>query len=232
MTRDPSRAAKAVALVLGFAAVGWLLSVHGVPTGSEVRALVGGAGGWAPVLYVVVFAALTLVAAPRNVLTTVGAALFGVSGGIALSWLAALLGALAGFALGRLLGAGAGERLTRGRLERVATALRDHGTESVIAARLMPVVPFTAVNYGAGVLGVRTSHFSVGTAVGIVPGTVAYAALGAYALDDPWALTSVGLGLMILFLAGTLVTRALKRRRARQQPECRRPEPESADAAL
>ena len=83
MTRDPSRAAKAVALVLGFAAVGWLLSVHGVPTGSEVRALVGGAGGWAPVLYVVVFAALTLVAAPRNVLTTVGAALFGVSGGIA-----------------------------------------------------------------------------------------------------------------------------------------------------
>jgi uncharacterized membrane protein YdjX (TVP38/TMEM64 family) len=93
----------------------------------------------------------------------------------------------------------------------------------------MPVVPFTAVNYGAGVLGVRFDHFALGTAVGIVPGTIAYAVLGAYALDDPWALVAVGAGLLALFVAGTLVGRRL---RARRRPERRCPAPESADAAL
>jgi uncharacterized membrane protein YdjX (TVP38/TMEM64 family) len=230
MTGRTSRAvAKGLVLLLALVAAGWLVSAHGVPTAAEVRGLVVGADAWAPALYVLVFAVLTLVAAPRNVLTTVGAALFGMAGGIALSWLAALLGAVAGFAVGRWLGADAVERLTRGRLDRVSTALRDHGLESVVAARLMPVVPFTAVNYGAGVLGVRLAHFALGTAVGIVPGTIAYAVLGAYALDDPWALAAVGAGLLVLFVAGTLVGRRL---RARRQPERRCPAPESADAAL
>ncbi len=234
-TSGAGAAVRGVVLVLGLAAIWWLVSVHGVPTAPEVRVLVSGAGAWAPVLYVLVFASLTLVATPRNVLTTIGAALFGVAGGIALAWLAGLLGALVGFAVGRLLGADAGERLTRGRLDRVATALRDHGTESIVAARLMPVVPFAAVNYGAGVLGVRTSHFTLGTAIGMIPGTVAYAVLGAFALDDPWVFTGLGAGLLLLFLLGSFVVRARGARRARrprQQPDCRRRGPESADAAL
>jgi uncharacterized membrane protein YdjX (TVP38/TMEM64 family) len=225
----PAAYARGLALLLALGGMGWLLSTHGVPTAAEVRALVVGAGVWAPALYVAVFASLTLVAAPRNVLTTVGAALFGVAGGIGLSWLAALLGAAAGFGVGRVLGADAVERLTRGRLERVSAALRDHGIESVIAARLMPVVPFAAVNYGAGVLGVRFAHFALGTAVGIIPGTVAYAVLGAYALDDPWLVAAVGAGLLALFVVGTVVVRRL---RARRHPERRCPATESADAAL
>lgn len=228
----PAAYARGLALLLALAIVGWLLGTHGVPTAAEVRALVVGAGAWAPALYVLVFASLTLVAAPRNVLTTVGAALFGVAGGIALSWLAALLGAAAGFGVGRFLGADAVERLTRGRLERVSAALRDHGTESVIAARLMPVVPFAAVNYGAGVLGVRFAHFALGTAVGIIPGTVAYAVLGAYALDDPWLVAAVGAALLVVFVVGTVVGRRLRARRARRAPERQCPAPESADAAL
>jgi uncharacterized membrane protein YdjX (TVP38/TMEM64 family) len=190
---------------------------------------VDSAGAWAPVVFVLAFASLTLVAAPRNVLTTIGATLFGVADGIALSWLAALLGAVVAFAIGRWLGRDVVERLARGRLERVAAVLRDHGIASVVAARLMPVVPFTAVNYGAGLLGVRLAHFVVGTAVGIVPGTVAYAVLGAYALDDPLALAAVGAGLLVLFLAGTIVARRL---RPHRQAERRHPAPESVDAAL
>jgi uncharacterized membrane protein YdjX (TVP38/TMEM64 family) len=93
----------------------------------------------------------------------------------------------------------------------------------------MPVVPFAAVNYGAGVLGVRFAHFSLGTAVGIIPGTVAYAVLGAYALDEPWLLAAIGAGLLILFVVGTAVGR---RFRARRHPERQSPATESADAAL
>lgn len=223
---------RALAALLLLALAAWLVIVHGVPSGEEVRSVVTGAGAWAPVLYVGTFATLTLVAAPRNVLTTVGAALFGIVVGVVLSWIAALLGAVAGFALGRFLGSGAVARLTRGRLERVSATLRDRGTEAVLAARLMPVVPFTAVNYGAGALGVRLRHFVLGTAVGIVPGTVAYAVLGAYALEDPWLVGGVGAGLLVLFAGWVVIGRRRAERRQRASGECRRPAPESADAAL
>ena len=58
--------------------------------------------------------------------------------------------------------------------------LRRQGVAAVVA-RLTPVLPFTIVNYGAGVSAVPRRDFLVGTAVGIVPGTVGYAALGASA---------------------------------------------------
>lgn len=220
---------KVSGLVLALAAAWGLFAVHGAPDLAGVRTAVAAAGAWAPVVFVGAFASLTLVAAPRNVLTTIGAALFGLAGGIALSWLAALLGAVVAFGVGRFLGRDAGERLTRGRLARVATVLRDHGTESVLAARLMPVVPFTAVNYGAGVLGVRLPHFVLGTAVGIVPGTVAYAVLGATGLDDPWVLAGIATALLALFVVGTAAGR---RRWRRRQPDRRSLEPESGHAAL
>ena len=215
----------AVALVAAWA----FFALHGAPDLAGVRTAVGAAGGWAPVVFVAAFAALTLVAAPRNVLTTIGAALFGMAGGIALSWVAVLLGAVVAFGVGRLLGGDTGERLTRGRLARVATVLRDHGTESVLAARLMPVVPFTAVNYGAGVLGVRLPHFVLGTALGIVPGTLAYAVIGAHGLDDPWMLAGIATALLALFVVGSAAGR---RRSARREPDRRSLGPESADAAL
>lgn len=220
---------RVLAVLLALGAASWIFAVHGAPDLDGVRNAVAVAGPWAPVVFVATFASLTLVAAPRNVLTTIGATLFGVAGGIALAWLAALLGAVVAFGIGRWLGRDAVERLTRGRLRRVAATLRDHDTESVLMARLMPVVPFTAVNYAAGVLGIRFSHFVIGTAVGIVPGTVAYAVLGAYAFDDPRALAAVGAGLLVLFIAATVVGRAL---RTRRKAERRRTAPESVDAAL
>lgn len=44
--------------------------------------------------------------------------------------------------------------------------------------RLVPIVPFTAINYTAGLTGVRLRDYTLGTAVGIIPGTVANVALG------------------------------------------------------
>ncbi len=46
--------------------------------------------------------------------------------------------------------------------------------------RLVPVLPFTAINYAAGLTSVRTRDYTIGTAVGIVPGTVSIVALGTF----------------------------------------------------
>lgn len=212
------------ALAIAIGGAWWLIHAQGAPDLVRIRAVVSAAGPWAPVAFVAAFASLTLIATPRNVLTTLGAALFGVGGGIALSWAAALLGAVVAFSIGRLLSRDGFERLTRGRLARVSAVLRDHGTGSVLAARLMPVVPFTGVNYGAGILGVRLAHFVLGTAVGIVPGTVAYAVVGAYGFDGPWTSAGTAVVLVALLIGGAAAGRRVWSRRG---PE-RRPSPQES----
>jgi uncharacterized membrane protein YdjX (TVP38/TMEM64 family) len=51
--------------------------------------------------------------------------------------------------------------------------------------RLVPVLPFTAVNDGSGFTTLRLRHYAVGTAVGILPGSVVFVGLGAGAVLLP-----------------------------------------------
>jgi uncharacterized membrane protein YdjX (TVP38/TMEM64 family) len=50
----------------------------------------------------------------------------------------------------------------------------DHrGMLAVLSLRLVPIVPFPALNYAAGASGVRFVPYLLGTALGVLPGTVA-----------------------------------------------------------
>ncbi len=100
--------------------------------------------------------------------------------GIGVVLVAAMLGASIAFVLGRALGRDAVERFTGTRVERVDQLLRRRGILAVIRLRLVPVLPFTAINYAAGLTAVRARDYAIGTAVGTVPGIVAYAALDVY----------------------------------------------------
>ncbi len=156
----------------------WLLLGGDV---DQVQSAVAATGAWGPLVYVALHLVLTLVPVSKNLLSGVAGALFGLAGGIAISWVASMLSALLGFAIARRLGREAVAELTGPRIERAEDVMRRQGVAAVIVARLTPVLPFTIVNYGAGVSAVSLRDFLVGTAVGIVPGTVGYAALGASA---------------------------------------------------
>ncbi len=178
-----------------------LAVVLGPPDIDAVRARVDRAGAWGPVVYFATYAAIALIPCPKALLTAAGGALFGLWAGAGLALGAALLGAVVAFALGRILGRQAVDRLTRGRLAQVDALLRDHGLASVLVVRLVPLVPFIAINYAAGLSGVRPRHYVLGTAVGMIPGSLAYAALGAYG-TDPWGLAAAGSALVVLILVG------------------------------
>lgn len=173
-----------------------------------VRRAVAASGAWGPVVYVVLHVLVTLVPVPKNLLAGIAGALFGVTAGVALSWSAAMLASLVTFQLARHLGRDAVEELTGHRLEVVRRALREQGVLSVVIARLTPVVPFTVINYGAGVSPVSRRDFVVGTAVGIIPGTVAYVAVGASAgRDAPTLVLAVGAGVLLLGATAVLARR-------------------------
>nr|WP_246305199.1 VTT domain-containing protein [Nocardioides marinisabuli] len=144
-------------------------------------------------------------------MTALGAVLFGFAVGAVLAWAAAMLAALVAFGLSRLLGRAAVDRIIGGRLDRVDALMREHGLVAVVAVRLVPVLPYTAINYAAGLVPVGLAAYLLGTAVGMVPGTVAYAALGAFG-TSPGRL-SVGLAVFVaLAVVATLVGRRMLRR--------------------
>ena len=182
--------------------------VWGWPEVSSLQARVEGSGASGVAVFVVGYALLALLPAPKAVLTALGGMLYGLWFGALLSWFAALVGAVVAFGIGRLLGREAVDRLIRGRLDRADQVLADHGLGAVVAARLVPVLPFTAINYAGGLTGVRLRDFVLGSALGMVPGSLAYAALGAWG-TDPWGIFVALAGLVALVLVGGFVGRGL-----------------------
>lgn len=210
MTKLALLAVLIVAVVVAEYVWGW----SGV---SVLRERVEAAGPLGAVAFVVGYAALCLLPAPKSVLTALGGLLFGLWWGALLAWVGAMVGAVAGFWLGRLLGREAVDRLLRGRLERADRLLSEHGLGAVVTARLIPVLPYTGLNYSAGLTGVRFRDYVVGTALGMVPGSLAYAALGAWG-TSPWGLFAALAALVLLIVVGGLVGRRLLARKPGDVP--------------
>lgn len=201
-----------LALVLALALASglvWLLLGGDIDT---VQETVASTGPWGPVVYVVLHVLLTLVPVSKNLLAGVAGALFGLAGGIALSWVASMVSALVGFLVARRLGREAVAQMTGPRITKVEDVLRQQGFIAVVVARLTPVLPFTIVNYGAGVSAISRRDFVLGTAVGVLPGTVGYAALGASAGQDAVTFVIAGAVAAVLFVGSVLVGRRMARR--------------------
>lgn len=196
---------RAIALVVFVAvavAVGMLVPL---PSIDEVRAAVADLGPWGGPALALGYAAVTLTPAPKNVLSVAAGLAFGFAAALLWVYLGALLGAAAAFVLGRALGRDAVERFTGARVARVDDLLARRGLLAVIGVRLVPVLPFTAINYVAGLTAVRRRDYALGTALGIVPGTAAYVALGAFGLELGWQAWAALGALGALTLAGAIV---------------------------
>ncbi len=185
-----------------------LALVFGTPDIEALRTRVEAAGAWGPALFFALYVGLSLVPCPKALLTASGGALFGLAAGAGLSLSAALIGAVISFGFGRLLGRETVDRLIRGRLARVDGLLRDRGLSAVLLVRLVPLVPYLAINYASGLSGVKFRHFALGSALGMVPGSLAYAALGAYG-TNPWGLAAAGSALIVLAVGGSWFARRL-----------------------
>ena len=133
----------------------------------------------APLGFVALYVVLVGASVPgATFLTIVGGFLFGTALGAALTVLGATLGAtviflLARTALGDALHGRAGDWV--GRLE---AGLRQNALFYLLFLRLVPLFPFVVVNLVPALLGVGLCDFVVGTALGIVPGTVVFAGVG------------------------------------------------------
>src|SRR5688572_31941660 len=127
-------------------------------------------GRWAPVIFVAVYVVASIVLAPAFLLTFAAGAVFGLWRGTLLTYVGAVLGASAVYALAAPL---ARSRVLRwiDRDPRVAATRRAVVNDSawiMFLLRLSPLVPYTLLNYALALSGVRFRDY-LWTSVGVRP---------------------------------------------------------------
>ncbi|MFE9366048.1 TVP38/TMEM64 family protein [Streptomyces sp. NPDC006978] len=185
--RRPARApwVRLSLLVVLLVVLGSWVALGGGDLLRDVRRWVDSLGVWGPAVFAVVYALAVTALLPGSVLTASAGALFGLPVGAGAVLVGATAGAALSFGLARWLGRPVVARYAgSGRLARLDDYLTRRGFAAVLLVRLVPLFPFSVINYGAGVAGVRFSSYVTATALGIIPGTVVYTGLGG-SLGDP-----------------------------------------------
>lgn len=213
-------ALRGVALLVLIAATLLVADHIGLPTQAQLRHTVDRFGPWAPVGFAGLYAVVSLTPLPKTVFSLAAGVIFGIGVGLPAVLTGATLGALGAYGLARVLGRDAVHRLLGDRFDRLDRLLERRGFTSILVARLIPVIPFTTINYVAGLTRVRPRDFTGATALGILPATAAYVTLGAYgSRPGTWPFWAALGTLAVLTLAGAVAGW----RRRRRHPGHRHP---------
>ena len=203
--------ALAAGLVLGFAN-------REVLSGDALSRWLAGAGVWAPLAFIALYAAATVFFLPGSVLTLVAGALFGAVPGALYSLTGATLGATLAFVVARYLAADWVADRAGGRLKQLIEGVEAEGWRFVAFVRLVPLFPFNLVNYALGLTRIPLLAYAAASFVCMFPGALAYAWLGhagreALAGEDG-AIRNALLALALLALVGFLPRLARQFRQA------------------
>jgi uncharacterized membrane protein YdjX (TVP38/TMEM64 family) len=144
--------------------------VKGFFTQEFLNQTVDRAGIWAPLIFVMIYAAGVCLFVPGTLLTALGAALFGPYRGFLYVWMGAMMGAAAAFWIGRTLGREFAALLVGERLKKYDDAIGRNGFATVLYLRLV-YFPFTVLNFGMGLTNVRFRDYFLATGLGILVGT-------------------------------------------------------------
>ncbi|MEB3358183.1 MAG: TVP38/TMEM64 family protein [Synechococcales bacterium] len=145
---------------------------------------------------------------PGTALAIAGGAVFGLVWGTVWSLVGATLGAIAAFWLARhLLRNWVMRRFGHHpALKRLNQMVHRHGLTCVLTLRFAPISPFSVLNFLLGLTAIPFRPYTVGTLIGIIPGTIAYTWLGVAGHD---ALTGEGFGALAIALSALALLSAL-----------------------
>jgi len=117
---------------------------------------------------------------PAEFPAMVNGMMFGPWVGTLVTWGGAVVGAMISFELSRRLGRPLAERFVPpAALARVDRAVERADWWGLLLPRFIPVIAFTALNWGAGLTPVSRWRFAWTTALGILPGAIVFTAGGA-----------------------------------------------------
>jgi uncharacterized membrane protein YdjX (TVP38/TMEM64 family) len=165
---------------IGLVGVGIALTWHwrGVFDPLTLTALLAG-NPFAPLGFIALHVAASLFFVPRTVLAIAAGLVFGGWWGPVWAALGSLAGAVAGYLVARYLYSGFVERADPTRLRMLLARADNGGWRMVAVVRLLPLIPHSLTNYAFGLTRVSLAPYAIGSLLGQLPLTIAYADLGA-----------------------------------------------------
>jgi uncharacterized membrane protein YdjX (TVP38/TMEM64 family) len=176
-----------LALILGALAAAWRLGALDYLSLDTLRerregltAFVAANRALALAAFVALYALVTALALPGALWVTIaGGFLFGLAAGSLATIVGATAGATILFLAARYLLADALRARAGPFLQRIEAGFKENAVSYLLTLRLVPIVPFFVANVAPAFVGACLSTFVATTAVGIIPGVIAYTWIGA-----------------------------------------------------
>ena len=187
-----------------------------------------GKGPAATAIFAITYVVAAVLLLPGSLLTLGAGFVYGAVWGTLVVVPASVAAALISFLVTRKVARGSVARRVAGnqKFEALDHAIEHAGFKITLLVRLSPIFPFGVLNYALGLTKVTLRDYALATALGMLPGTIAYVDLGSLATSatelghasSRW-LYWVGGGLTIAAsVASTLIARSALKRELRRAP--------------
>jgi uncharacterized membrane protein YdjX (TVP38/TMEM64 family) len=196
---------------------GAVQQVFSAASPDEAAAILREFGWWTPLVSVLLMVLQSVLAPlPGSLIAAANGAIYGIWKGTLLSWVGGMAGGLVTYALGRWLDTVIAHRWK-------ATPLRQRLTEVgvsrgfwiVLIARMTPIISLDFIGYLAGIARMPLISYTLANAIGIIPGMLAYTAIGSELMKGrllSWYTALALIALVVLFFIGRHAVRRLLER--------------------
>jgi phospholipase D1/2 len=157
---------------------------------------------WAPFIVIGAFVVGGFIVFPLTLLIAATALVFDPLTAVAISLAGALANAITLYLVGRLVMRETVMHAFADAVEKLRGMLSRSGILAVATIRMVPIAPFTLVNLAAGAIGVRLRDYAIGTALGVLPGTIALTAFGRQLREIIEQPTWKNVGLLLAVIVG------------------------------
>lgn len=176
--KRPASTRLRIGLLLGLVLLVTVLHLGGVTDyfhAANLNSWIHTLQGLPPIVFVGVLALTPVLFLPTFPMVMIAGVLFGQGSGLLYSLLGACLGASISFLFSRYLASDwVLSKIPESQEFQLRQLVTSHGWKMVLLLRLVPLFPFTPLNYFLGLTGIRFTHYLAATFVGILPACAAF----------------------------------------------------------
>ncbi len=189
----------------------------------ELTAFINGFGWLAPVVFIMMYVAATVLFLPGLPLTLLAGIVFGPVLGTLWVSIASTTGATLAFIIGRYTGRGfIVDKFSSSELFiRLDKGIKEQGWKMVAITRLVPLFPFNAQNYVYGLTDVSLRTYAFVSWICMLPATVAYTFLAGSVIagegDVAKTVTYIGVGVALLIALSAIGKSITKRQKLNKE---------------
>ena len=203
-------------MFLAFGILMFIFYKTGVLSFSQVESIktfVLGFGIYAPLIFIILFTLAPLIFFPDGILALAGGLIFGFAWGSVYIIVGALCGGTLSFYLARLYGNKMREKLAHEKLINFQKSVQKHGFVMILLLRLVPLVPFNIISYSAGFSTICYRDFFFATLLGMMPGVLVYANIGAQSLSFGSREFYISVSLLVVLVVVSMVLKQRVKKR-------------------